>query len=130
MGERVSIAAPLEGFGQRLIESIRARDKSRYQLASETGIPYGTITSYGRGERNPLAQNVVLICESLDVQSDWLLGLVDDDQPPEIGRGVCKFELDLSMKVIRCSRCGYSLPAGTDLRSTRYCGGCGRRVGE
>ena len=42
--------------------------------------------------------------------------------------GACEFEIDIDMAAIKCDRCGYSLPMGTDLSMTRFCGGCGRKV--
>lgn len=46
---------------------------------------------------------------------------------PEDG-GECEMKIDIDMNAIRCSKCGYKLPFGTDLGETRFCGGCGRRV--
>lgn len=40
--------------------------------------------------------------------------------------GTCEFELNTDMTAIRCDNCGYELPKGTDLKATRFCGGCGR----
>lgn len=42
--------------------------------------------------------------------------------------GTCEFELNTDMTAIRCDKCGYELPKGTDLKATRFCGGCGRRA--
>lgn len=47
---------------------------------------------------------------------------------PKAGNGTCEFELNTDMTAIRCDKCGYELPKGTDLKATRFCGGCGRRV--
>lgn len=46
------------------------------------------------------------------------------------GARVCGLELSTNMSHIRCNQCGYELPYGTDLRRTKFCGGCGRRVVE
>ena len=46
----------------------------------------------------------------------------------ELGSGACEFELNTDMTAIRCDKCGYELPKGTDLKATRFCGGCGRRA--
>ena len=42
--------------------------------------------------------------------------------------GTCEFELNTEMTAIRCDKCGYELPKGTDLGATRFCGGCRRAV--
>lgn len=40
----------------------------------------------------------------------------------------CEFGINTDATAIRCSKCGYQLPVGTDLEGTRFCGGCGRPV--
>lgn len=45
-----------------------------------------------------------------------------------LGSGTCKLELATDMESIRCSACGYKLPKGTDLKATKFCGGCGCEV--
>ena len=47
---------------------------------------------------------------------------------PELGSGTCELELNTDMTAIRCDKCGYELPKGTNLKATRFCGGCGRRA--
>ena len=42
--------------------------------------------------------------------------------------GTCKLELATDMESIRCSACGYKSPKGTDLKVTKFCGGCGCEV--
>ena len=45
-----------------------------------------------------------------------------------LGGGECVFEINTDATAIKCSSCGYSLPKGTDLGDTRFCGGCGKAV--
>ena len=45
-----------------------------------------------------------------------------------LGRGTCELEINTDMTAIRCSKCGYVLPKGTNLMGVRYCAGCGRKV--
>ena len=45
-----------------------------------------------------------------------------------LGGGTCKLELATDMESIRCNVCGYKLPKGTDLKATKFCGGCGCEV--
>lgn len=40
----------------------------------------------------------------------------------------CELEINADMTAIKCSKCGYVVPKGTDLMSVRYCSGCGRKV--
>ena len=55
-------------------------------------------------------------------------GMRDAMENATMGRGECEFEINIDMTAIRCSACGYELPKGTSLRSTRFCGGCGKAV--
>lgn len=41
---------------------------------------------------------------------------------------MCELEINTDMTAIKCSRCGYVVPKGTDLMSVHYCAGCGRKV--
>ena len=43
-------------------------------------------------------------------------------------RGTCELEINTDMTAIRCSKCGYVLPKGTNLMGVRYCAGCGAKV--
>lgn len=40
----------------------------------------------------------------------------------------CELEFNTDMTAIRCSKCGYELPYGSDLMQTRFCGGCGAKA--
>lgn len=39
---------------------------------------------------------------------------------------MCEWEPNLVLDALRCSKCGYELPAGVSLSKTKRCGGCGR----
>lgn len=43
-------------------------------------------------------------------------------------RGTCELEINTDVNAIRCSKCGYVVPKGTDLMGIRYCASCGRKV--
>ena len=47
-----------------------------------------------------------------------------------VGRGMCELEINTDMTAVKCSKCGYVVPKGTDLMSVKYCAGCGRKVVE
>ena len=56
------------------------------------------------------------------------LQAIADELSAELGSGTCELELNTDMTAIRCDKCGYELPKGTDLKATRFCCGCGRRA--
>jgi hypothetical protein len=43
-------------------------------------------------------------------------------------RGECEMEINIDMTAIQCDKCGYKIPKGTDLKKTRFCGGCGKEA--
>lgn len=40
----------------------------------------------------------------------------------------CELEINTDMTAVKCSRCGYVVPKGTNLMNVKYCAGCGRKV--
>lgn len=68
------------------------------------------------------------ISRMLREAADTIISLRDRLQDAELGLGTCKLELATDMESIRCSVCGYKLPKGTDLKATKFCGGCGCEV--
>ena len=69
-------------------------------------------------------------CEEREYAPEWDGHTPDDAiaRIAELGNGTCEFELNTDMTAIRCDKCGYELPKGTDLKATRFCGGCGSQV--
>jgi len=65
-------------------------------------------------------------CSDTHVCFDWQA--IADELNAELGSGTCEFELNTDMTAIRCDKCDYELPKGTDLKATRFCGGCGKAV--
>lgn len=45
-----------------------------------------------------------------------------------VGRETCELEMSTDATYIRCDKCYYRVPKGSNLASIRYCAGCGRRV--
>ena len=65
-------------------------------------------------------------CSDTHVCFDWQA--IADELNATMGGGECVFEINTDATAIKCSSCGYSLPKGTDLDDTRFCGGCGQAV--
>lgn len=63
----------LQDFGGRLRAALRERRISKlYAVASDLGVSQSAVSRWQNGGRISL-DNVVLICEYLDVSADWLL---------------------------------------------------------
>lgn len=61
-------------FAERLKEGLELRNKTRAQLAKETGISEGALSNYYHGKYEPNATNIYLIAKALNVSEAWLLG--------------------------------------------------------
>jgi hypothetical protein len=66
-----------------------------------------------------LADTAIQLREAADTIAD-LRGLLNEQ--------TCELEINTDMTAVKCSRCGYVVPKGTNLMSVRYCAGCGRQV--
>ena len=65
-------------FSERLVEA--SRGVSQASLANALGIGQSNVSMYLRGERVPSLEVFRLLCETLGVSADWLLGLADGPQ--------------------------------------------------
>lgn len=65
-------------LGIRLWKARKASGKTIPQLAMETGISERSIGYYESGECDVKAKKLAVICRSLGVSSDWLLGLEEE----------------------------------------------------
>lgn len=64
-------------FSERLISAMTLRDISNKQLAQKIFVAPSTISSYRTGHRIPNIEQLILISTTLQVSSDYLLGLSD-----------------------------------------------------
>jgi transcriptional regulator with XRE-family HTH domain len=68
-----ALTPSLQGLGARLRAALNARHKSKlYAAASDLGVSQSAVSRWQNGGRISL-QNLILICEYLDVSADWLL---------------------------------------------------------
>ncbi len=63
---------------ERLSQLIQEKNITQRELANKTGMTECTISRYCSGERTPHADNLRRIAKALDVSSDYLLGLSDE----------------------------------------------------
>lgn len=64
-------------FQGRLKRAIKLRGYTQEKLAEKCGITEVTLSRYVRGGREPRAGAIRKIAETLNVSTDWLLGLSD-----------------------------------------------------
>lgn len=64
-------------FKERFIECLNNTDKSQVQLAKEANISKQCISDYKTGKSTPSIDTLFLLCKSLKVSADYLLGLSD-----------------------------------------------------
>lgn len=64
-------------FSERLILAMNIRDISNKELADAVFVAPSTISSYRTGHRIPNIEQLALLSTTLQVSSDYLLGLSD-----------------------------------------------------
>lgn len=62
-------------LGKRLEYALNSKGIKQCDFADKIGITEVTLSRYINGTRMPRADNIVLICRSLGISSDWLLGI-------------------------------------------------------
>ena len=62
-------------FTERFNEAIKLSGKTQVQIAQEVNVSKQCITDYKSGKSLPSLETLCLLCEALDVSSDYLLGL-------------------------------------------------------
>jgi len=67
-------------FRDRLIRAIEEKGISKYQIAKETRITEATLSNYCNGKGKPSPSIVMQLATFLDVDFDWLLNGVGDDE--------------------------------------------------
>lgn len=67
----------IRNFPERLSLCMNKRKINNTELAEMSGITTATISRYLNGLRQPTAENIVLLSDSLNVSADYLLGLCD-----------------------------------------------------
>lgn len=66
---------------ERLAEIRESNGYSRKRLAAELQKPYGTITKYETGEREPGHDYIVTIAKKFGVSTDYILGISTNEKP-------------------------------------------------
>lgn len=66
-------------FGKRLREARMSRGLTQPQLAEAIGVALRTYQQYEQGIRNPSFDSLVVLADTLNVSTDWLLGRTDEE---------------------------------------------------
>ena len=65
-------------FRIRLLRALRLRAMSQSQLAKGIGVAASTVNTWCKGIATPSVYYLPLICKSLNVSADYLVGLTDN----------------------------------------------------
>lgn len=66
------------GLSDRMKQLLKESHLSITEFSESIGISRQSVGFYLNGNRQPSAEHIKKICESLNVSADWLLGLSDD----------------------------------------------------
>jgi transcriptional regulator with XRE-family HTH domain len=67
-------------IGQRIREKRRAKNLTQSQLATQCGFDYPIISNLERGQQSVHAERLGYIAQVLEVSTDYLLGLSDEEK--------------------------------------------------
>lgn len=70
-------------LSQRLDEALQERTAS--DIAQQVGVTATTLSAWRNGRRQPKTDQLLRLCQVLDVSSDWLLGQSDVPKPRPTG---------------------------------------------
>jgi transcriptional regulator with XRE-family HTH domain len=63
-------------LGDRLKYALEIRNMKQCDFAKKIGLTEVTMSRYINGTRKPKADTIVIICRTLGISSDWLLGML------------------------------------------------------
>ena len=65
-------------IGEKILHILKIKKMTQRDLAKKTHLSNATINRYITDSRIPNAQNIKIICQTLDISADWLLGIGED----------------------------------------------------
>lgn len=66
-------------FGVRLLEAMHKRDMTAAELSRKTNISESNISRYLAGTVEPKLRALLILADALNVSSDWLSGIEEED---------------------------------------------------
>ena len=64
-------------ISERVFERIQQMGMTQKAFSEKTGILQSTISEWKKKKTNPSSDKIMLICEALDVEPEWLLSGID-----------------------------------------------------
>lgn len=61
-------------FAENLNEYLESHDISNYRIYKDTGLSDSLIGYWRKGKKQPTLENLVILCDYLDVSIDYLVG--------------------------------------------------------
>lgn len=68
-------------IGSKIKQAMNLRKKQKADLSRDTGLTMSAISHYINNDRTPRSDDLLKICLSLYVSSDWILGISDNMEP-------------------------------------------------
>lgn len=86
MSEKEKVKKKRLPFARRLKMLMDEKSMSLYQMGEVCGLEYKTIWRYTHGESSPNIERLIDIATSLEVSTDYLLGLTEERELVKNGR--------------------------------------------
>lgn len=67
-------------FGVRLLEAMHKRDMTAAELSRKTNISESNISRYLAGTVEPKLRALLILADALNVSSDWLSGIEEEEE--------------------------------------------------
>ena len=67
----------LEQIRNNLIEAIKSSGLTQTEIARKLNVSHQTVNDYARGKAMPALDTFASLCAILDVEADYILGLID-----------------------------------------------------
>ena len=87
-------------IGERLKLALMENAMSQSKLAKLTGLSFPTISGYCNNVRTPRGDHVFIICKTLQISADWLLGI--DTTEFEIPQVKAVYNLGIKALIKKC----------------------------
>ena len=65
-------------FGEKLKSIRKSKRLTQFELSERLQVSKGTVSAYEQGLSYPSIETLVKICDTLEISSDYLLGISDD----------------------------------------------------
>lgn len=70
----------IEGFRKRLMQAVADSNKTLVEISKQSGVSRGLLWAYLQDDTNPSIFTLAKLAETLEVSTDWLLGIEGRDK--------------------------------------------------